>query len=416
MKKICIFTNTFYPEYGAAPNRLLHTALGLKNAGYQVEVITGIPNYPFGKFYNGYKAKFYFSENYQGIKINRFWLFPSHNDSSIHRFLTMFSLAFSVMLALPFFIRKKPDYILLQYPPVALAFPAIIYKKLTKAKFIVNVSDLWPLAIQDMGYTSHNSIFYRLLYKLEKITYNQADLLLAQSNEIKAYLQSSDKKREVLLFRTAVDCAKFKPANNSKKSDKPIQIIYAGVLGLAHGIYDLCKQIDLAHNNVKLSIYGEGFEKKKIASFIKSTPQKNIELNSMIDQQQLIKKMQEADIILIAQKTRIYGTVPSKIYEAMALGKPVLFHGAGEGADIIRQADCGLISHPSDFEQLNKNLNTLLKCNIIVRENMGKRGREAALKYYNRKIQLNNLINTLKSVELGKSNTNPQKFYAKNIL
>lgn|GEM_PF-199552 len=415
MKKIFFLTNTFYPEYGAATNRLLHTALGLQEAGYKIEVITGIPHYPFGKFYKGYKRKFYQKQTYKGINIHRFWLFPSHNDALLHRVFTMFSLAFAVLLAMPFLKKKTPSYIFLQYPPVAMVFPALVLKKLTKAKLIVNVSDLWPVAIEELGFTSQKSFLYLFLKKLEQFTYKKADLLLAQSSEIKAYLETRNQNASVLLYRTAVDCEIFKPKVNNESRQKTIKVVYAGVLGVAHGIYRLCKMLEFPQENLEFHIYGDGFEKQKIERYLKKHPNKPIFLHSMVPQEKLVDLMQGADLVLISQKTRIYGTVPSKIYEALALAKPIIFHGAGEGAEIIRKADAGLVSHPNDFKQLNLNLALLANAQFSFRKKMGDRGRLSAINDFDRKIYVNNLIKTLKHLELGDVKPNKAETHAKDI-
>ena len=416
MKKIFFLTNTFFPEHGAAPNRLLNTALGLQKAGYKVEVLTGIPNYPYGKFYKGYKSKFYQKESYQGITIHRFWLYPSHSDSYFERFLTMFSLAVSTVLAIPILSLKNVQYLFLQYPPIAMVFPTLLLKKITKAKLIVNVSDLWPIAIEELGFTKQKSLVYWAMKKIEKKAYKEAELLLAQSNEIKAYLETITNKSNILLYRTGVDTSLFK--NECIKTDgtKKIKIVYAGVLGVAHGISQLCKHIKLPNNSVELHIYGEGFERKEIENHIKENQVSNIFLHKMYAQKELPEHLLAADIILIAQKTRIYGTVPSKIYDAMAMAKPILFHGAGEGEEIIRNVGCGLISKPSDFSKLNKNLKTLVESSQSFRDKMGKKGRKAAIEKFDRKIYLNSLIKALKELELSKVPFIKNQTYAKNTI
>ena len=184
----------------------------------------------------------------------------------------MFSLAFSVLMAMPFLKKKAPAYIFLQYPPVAMVFPALLLKKLTKAKLIVNVSDLWPVAIEELGFISQKSFLYLFLKKLEQYTYKKADLLLAQSSEIKAYLETRKQNTSVLLYRTAVDCEIFTPNIKHVTEQKTIKIIYAGVLGVAHGIYRLCEKLNFPNQSVEFHIYGDGFEKQKIEIFLKKFP------------------------------------------------------------------------------------------------------------------------------------------------
>lgn len=382
MARVFIFTNTFPPEFGAAASRLFDLAKGLQEAGHEVEVFTGMPHYPKGKIENVYRSKLFLKEQIRGISVRRHWVYPTHNKKRLSRLLSMISLAVSVFKSSLYIFKHTPDVVLAQYPPMALPFSARFFAKLSNAKFIVTVSDLWPKAIHDLGVMDKKSRSYRILLWLEKQLYQSTDLCLAQSAEIADYIIQKT-QAPVLLYRTGVNCEQFLPKLTFDDQPK-LRVVYTGVLGIAHGLLNLCKSVNFAELGAELHIYGDGYEKKRIEKFLTTYPDRGIQLHDPVANYEIPAILAKYDTALIAQSTRIYGTVPSKMYEALAVGLPILFHGAGEGAGIIEDIQAGLVSQPQNFDDLKENLLSLKQMTISEREAMGVRGREMAISQFNR--------------------------------
>ncbi len=390
MLKISILTNTFPPEFGAAPSRLFDMAKAFLNAGYDVDVLTGMPNYPSGKMSYYYRRKIFSKEILAGIPVRRHWIYPAYSDKKFTRFFSMLSLAVSLLISLPYVLKRKPDVIITQYPPIFSPITAYFFAKLTGAKFILNVSDIWPSAIFDLGLMSKN-VLYKLLSCLEKKLYKSAVLCLGQSKEIVTHIQCLT-HTEVMLFRTGVDCDFFKPRNYTSYHKKTTALVYAGVLGVAHGILAICQSIDFLALNAEFHIYGDGFEKDRIIAWIKQFPKLGIFYHGAIRSEHIPQTLIQYRAVLIAQKAKVYGTVPSKMYEAMALGMPILFSGSGEGADMVRQYQCGLVSEPTDFETLKENIRRLSGAGSKSLKAMGVNGRRLAVDKFDRKKQIKGLL------------------------
>lgn len=397
--KIAIFTHTFPPEFGAAPSRLADMAKGLSKAGYEVEVFTGMPNYPQGKIYSEYNYKSFKKENTEYFKIHRHWIFPIKSNRKIHRLINMLSIALSVFKSLPYLLKLKPDLYIIQYPPIVLPIVVWFFSKLTKSLLFVNVSDLWPSAIIDLGKMERGAV-YNFLLRLEKFIYSKADYCLAQSEEISHYIRNVGQKN-VLLYRTGADVKLFKP--NEKKSieenTRRLKILYVGVLGLAHNLYELIRKVDFEGLEVELHIYGDGFEKANIEEYIQQNLLKYIFLHKPISQIEVAELVGHFDISLVCQKSYVKGTLPSKLYEAMASGKPVLFHGAGEGATIVKETDCGLVSEPSNFKKLEENIILLKNETKETLKKIGLRGRKKAVEEFDRNLQIQKLVTLIGKFE-----------------
>ena len=397
MAKIHLFTNYFPPETGAAAFRLSDMVKGLTTANHKVEVFTAMPNYPKGKIFEKYRGKWFFKETQENITIRRYWIYASHSAKKLPRFLNMFSLAFSTLYSFFYILKAKPDIIIVQYPPVALPLLGLLFAKLTKAKFIVNVSDIWPSAIADLG-VMKKGFFYKILDNIETFLYQNATLCLGQSEEILQHIHSKSKS-PTLLYRTSADCELFSQKQDYQLENNKLKIIYAGVMGIAHSLLQLCKNIDFSTLNAELHIYGDGFEKLQIAAFLTQNPNRGIYLHSIIPFQEMPQLLQQHDAALISQKTKVFGTVPSKMYEALAIGLPVLFNGLGEGATIIREQKAGYISNPNNYNELIENIETLKNTTIAAREKVGNNGRNAALQFFNRKDFVLRLVKKITEIE-----------------
>lgn len=344
---------TFYypPEMGAAPNRLLEMVRGLEKLGNKVSIVAAMPNYPTGKIFPEYKGKFSSKEFLEGREIKRLWLYTSNSKKSIPRILSMVSFAFTSIFSLGFLKKKNLDYLIVESPPLPLAWTGRWLAKFSGAKFVLNISDLWPLSAKELGAISDGKL-YHLIEKLESYVYRKSFIATGQSQEITDYIGSHGAKKP-LLFRNGVDCTRFEGLNKQKGSeDKPLQIIYAGLLGYAQGIADICKNINFKALGAEFHIYGTGGEREVIESFIKKHPENGIVYHGVVSRDELPSVLVNADVTIIPLVTHIFGAVPSKIYEAMAAGLPIIFMGKGEGASIIKENKLGFVVDPKDYDSL----------------------------------------------------------------
>lgn len=348
MQEILIITSYYPPESGAASNRIHHLADGLSKKDFKVSVITPLPNYPTGRIFEKYKGTFKKTSVENNIKVHRLWLYASNSKNKILRLFAMISYSLSLVC---FFITNKiPNTVIVQSPPLLVAFTSMLFLKRKKRNLILNVSDLWPIAGLELGAFKKN-FSYGLLEKIERINYKRADVILGQSEEILAHVTSIFPGKETILYRNYPD---FKPPLLSDTGDKSkkIKIVYAGLLGIAQGIHKLCE--NLVYDTIEFHIYGGGAEQLKIEEFIQKNPDLPIIYHGSVSRDELHSALMRYDVTIIPLLNRIYGSVPSKIFEYARLGLPMLYFGGGEGEGIIESCELGWIAESSNYQDLNR--------------------------------------------------------------
>ncbi|WP_417238543.1 glycosyltransferase family 4 protein [Bizionia sp.] len=355
MKKILIITSYFPPETGAASNRIFHLATGLENQNFKVSVITPLPNYPKGRVFDDYRGKFKQTSTEKNVTIHRLWLYASNSKNKLLRLFTMIS--YSISLIWFFIWNKIPETVIVQSPPLLVAFTCMLCLQRKKRKLVLNVSDLWPIAGLELGAFKKN-FSYKMLEKIERFNYKKADLVLGQSQEILVHVKSLFPEKATFLYRNYPDFELPELKEPSISGDK-ITIVYAGLLGIAQGIYKLCESLD--YSNIEFHIYGGGAEKEKIVQFISENPDLPIVYHGEVTRSELHNALLCYDITIIPLLNRIYGSVPSKIFEYAKLGLPMLYFGGGEGEDIIQQHQLGWIAEAGNYSYLNKTIQSLGK-------------------------------------------------------
>ena len=353
-KKIKIITSFFPPEKGAASHRILTTAKELSSFGFDVSVITTLANYPTGKLFDGYKNMLYKKEKIEGIDCIRCWVFPSNSNNPIIRILSMLSYCFSLLFTIPSLFLNKPDIIFVQTPPLLPGITGVLISKLLRIKVVLNVSDIWPLTAVELGVMRHKSFSFRLFSEIEKIMYRLSDAIIGQSNETCSYLkQKSDKP--ILLYRNLTK-PNFNQIVNEQVLNFKKKIVYAGLLGFAQGVFNICKNIDFKSLNVEFHVFGDGIEKSLIENFIQQNSECNIFLNQTITKDEMQKKLLSYDATIIPLTKNIYGAFPSKITMAMAAGLPIFFSGDGEGFKIVDEFNLGYVSEAGNLNTLERNI------------------------------------------------------------
>ncbi|WP_321539718.1 glycosyltransferase family protein [Flavobacterium piscinae] len=169
--------------------------------------------------------------------------------------------------------KKTPKKIIVQSPPLLLSFISVFTLSFKSKKIILNVSDLWPLAAIELGVIKINSISHKFLCFLERFIYKKATLILGQSDEIIAHVRSIYPAKNCYLYRNFPD-HKTAEFGLTTTLDEPIKIFYAGLLGVAQGVFELCKQINLESLPVELHLFGDGAEKNNLKIIFKTTPRK----------------------------------------------------------------------------------------------------------------------------------------------
>jgi glycosyltransferase involved in cell wall biosynthesis len=389
MREILIISNYYPPEKGAAANRIEQLALKLHQNNYKVSVVCPLGNYPEGRLFKEYQGKFSVTENRENITVKRLWIYPSVSKNVFIRLLSVLSFSLSLFFYLLF--KKTPEKVVVQSPPLLLSFISVFILSLKNKKVILNVSDLWPLAAIELEALKKNSFSHKISLFLERFIYKKATLILGQSNEIITHIHSLFPKKICFLYRNFPD-HQVENLDLITEETKTITIYYAGLLGVAQGVMELCEKIELEGLNIEFHIFGDGAEKNQIEALISSRTEQKIFFHGMLNRKELHEKLKWFDIAIVPLKTRIYGSVPSKIFEYSSLGFPILYFGGGEGENIVSDNNLGWIAVVGDYQDLNKILDEISKLTKSELEEMKKRIFINSQNNFNLNYQVKNLI------------------------
>lgn len=355
--KILIVSGYYFPEVGAAPSRIANMAKGLKKKGHQVEVLTCMPNYPKGRIFKGYRGKITKTETLDGITIHRYWTYATISKSAIKRFLSMFALSITMFAFLSKrSLIKKYDRVIIQSPPILIAYSAMVmFKKVYSKTVLLNVSDLWPGTAIQLGAFTTQSKAYKVMSYCEKFIYRNADAVIGQSNETLNHILKMFPDKRTFLYRNLQPKTVMNSAEAKTKGAK-LKIVYAGLLGVPQDMYKLITKVDFKACGAELHIYGSGVQQHQITKFAAKSD--CIFYHGTKSKEEINREILKYDLSIIPLVVDIYGAVPSKIFDIIPAGIPLLFSGNGEGAQIVKEYQLGLVSEANDYKMLSANIST----------------------------------------------------------
>jgi glycosyltransferase involved in cell wall biosynthesis len=384
--RILILTQYYLPETGAPQNRLSSLAAHLVCFGNEVEVLTAMPNYPKYKVFPEYKGKFYCKETIDGIPVHRSSIYVSRNKALIKRLANYFSFVSSSWYSAG--RRIKPvDVIICESPPLFLGITAVMLKRKWKCKLVFNVSDLWPESAEKMGIIKNRAIIKRS-YKLANWIYRNANLITGQTQGIIETIRQMQPQKKLFWFPNGVDLAKFNNHTPQQTNGDKFTLLYAGIIGHAQGLEIILQAADQLKQQTDIHFYviGDGPVKETLIELKQRLQLCNI---TFIDNQPSEKIMQwlhscDAYIVPLRKLDLFKGAIPSKLFEPLALGKPILLGVEGEAKELfIDQAKGGLFYEPENAYELTKAITTLYNNRQLAAE-FGNSGRDYVNTYFRR--------------------------------
>ena len=389
--KICIHTQYYLPEIGAPQARLSELAKFLNKNDNEITILTSLPNYPTGKIFDGY-PNFYKEEEIDGIKVIRSFIYPSKSKKIIPRLLSYFSFVISSLIIGIIKISKQ-DIILTESPPLFLGFSGFFLSKIKGAKWVFNVSDLWPETAVSLGIIK-KGFGLSISKKLEEFFYKSSWLITGQSRGIVKNIKQRFPYLNVYRYSNAVDTDKYNPASTGAffsqfKTKKKIKIVYAGLHGMAQGldqIIDSLKYLETSHfSKFHIFFIGDGPEKEFLIN--KSNEITNCPISFIAPQPKATMPQiwASSDIAIIPLKKYILGAVPSKLYEAMSSSIPIIMISSGESKKIVNESDSGITVNPGNLKGISHSISRLI-VDKDLRERMGNNGRKYVTKHFRRSV------------------------------
>lgn len=389
MSRLLILTQYYPPEMGAPQVRLSELAARLGGLGWEVEVLTALPNYPQGRIHPGYPKLRPRVDDVAGVRTVRVPLFPS-KGGFVARLVCYLSFVASAALLGPRLCRR-PDLLLVESPPLFLGWAGRWLSWRFRAPYVLNVSDLWPESAIRLGVVARDSLPARLAERLERSLYRHAAGLTGQSSEIVQHLARRSTGVPVELVTNGVDPDRFGPHRETAEAvallgaeDGPV-FVYAGLLGHAQG---LDRVLDLAASLPpempgRIVLVGGGPREEHLARRVAAQGISRVRLVPAQPRERVPELLAAADAALVPLGVELPGAVPSKIYEAMASGLPILLLASGEPARRVEEAGAGL-AVPLDDEAGAREAFRRLATDRELARRLGEAGRRAAETVYHR--------------------------------
>tara|TARA_Y200000002_G_scaffold120137_1_gene98477 strand:- start:1092 stop:2297 length:1206 start_codon:yes stop_codon:yes gene_type:complete len=373
--RILFLTDNFPPETNAPATRTYEHCKKWVKMGYQVTVITCFPNFPKGKVFEGYTNKLYQKENIDGINVVRVWSYITENNGFFKRIIDYVSYAFTSFI---FGLFIKKDLIIATSPQFFTALSGRMLSLFKRIPWVMEVRDLWPDSIAAVGSMNKNSKVFKILKKIENHLYKTASKIIVVTDSFKNYLINEHKilPEKIGVFKNGIIINNLnKPKLNDvialKESlglENKIVISYIGTHGLAHGLKFILDSISkISNQNLHFLFIGDGAEKQKLIKYSKTLDSKNFTFLKSVTKSEIPLYIDISDYSLVNLKKSddFKNVIPSKIFENIAMYKPILLGVEGESKKLINDYRVGVCFEPENEKSFLNALDDIQGLDIV---------------------------------------------------
>ncbi|MDF2801236.1 MAG: capsular polysaccharide biosynthesis protein Cps4F [Anaerocolumna sp.] len=355
--KILFICQYYYPDQF----KINDICSGLVEQGYEITVLTGLPNYPSGVIEKEYKNLNKRVEIIDGVKVIRSWLI-GRGQGNIKLALNYLSFAFSASIK-SLFIKKDFDLIFVyQLSPVTMALPGILLRKITRKPLILYCFDLWPESVVS-GSISTESFIYKVLLKVSSWIYRQADMILTSSKQFEQYFNNTLGIHNELNYFPIYAESLFD--NIGKNDDNNVNFVFAGNIGEMQSVETIVYAANELREdkNIKIHIVGDGSSRKSCEQLSTSLHLDNVIFygHRPITEMPIFYEIADAFLVTLKDNRFISYTLPGKVQTYMASGKPIIGAINGETKVIIEEANCGLCALAEDYKELANIIRRFIK-------------------------------------------------------
>ena len=399
---ILIVTPHFYPENF----RINDFAIEFNKRGHNISVLTAIPDYPKGKFYDGYGVFKNNRETYNGINIYRAPLIPRGSGSNLRLALNYISFVVGGIFTSLFMLKNEFDIVFVFEPsPITVGIPAIFIKKIKKIPLCFWVLDLWPESIVSAGNLEKTSFIPKVLDPVVKFIYKHSDKILVSSNGFVDSVENKGISRDKIEFFPQWAEPIFKPikTNEYLLGDIPkdsFKIMFAGNIGSGQDIPSIIKaaQILKEYGYIKFIILGDGSEKEYLVQKVKELNLSDtIYYLGSYPVKEMANFYYHADMMLLILRDELVYSyiVPAKLQSYLASKKPVAAMINGEAADIIKRSKCGVVVNAEDYKAFAEGIIKISKTPDLYLDEMKHNGFAYYEKTFEKKMVIDSFLESV---------------------
>lgn len=388
--RVILLTQWFDPE---PQIKGLLFARRLTELGFEIEVVTGFPNYPGGKLYPGYRIRRLQREEIEGVAITRLPLYPSHDRSKIRRALNYVSFMLSAWFYLTFMARRA-DVVYVYHPPITVGLAAVLSQLARRRPIVIDIQDMWPDTLRATGMVSSDRLIH-FIGKICNIVYRRCDIIVAQSKGFRELLveRGIPAERIHVVYNWADETA----IGETSRTTTPIEfsggerfrVLFAGNLGTAQAldsVLDAARILQTTDAPIEFCLLGDGVEAARLKQRAQFERLDNVRFLPRVSMEAVGSYLAAADCLLVHLRADpLFSiTVPSKTQAYMAAGRPLLMAVEGEAAELVQESGGGLAIAPENSQALVEALLQMASWTPAQRDATGAK----AAKYYNEHLSL----------------------------
>ena len=389
--KILYVSQYFPPEMGAPSARVYELSREWVRLGHDVTVLTGFPNHPVGVVFEGYRGEWVRRETVDGIKVVRIPIYAAANKGFFRRVLNYTSFWISAS-TFGLFLTRRPDVLIGTSPQFLTAVAALFLSFVKRVPFVFEVRDLWPRSIVEVGAMKKDSFVIKVLERIERFLYKHADYIVPVTDSFVQEIGAHGvPPGRMSVVTNGVDLALFKPRQRDESRaalglPSGFLVTYVGTHGMAHGldlVLDVAKRVK--DEGIRFLLVGEGAEKARLKARAAAEKIDNVTFWDQQPRDRVAQIYGASDLCLVLLRDLpLFNTViPSKIFEFMGAGRPILTTVNGESRGIVERAGAGAFSPPENAEALIQAIETMQREPGRL-ASMGQKGREFVEQHYSR--------------------------------
>ena len=409
-----LYVSQYYPPEACAPATRVDcfTREWVRN-GAEVRVLTGFPNHPEGIVHAEYKQAWrhgFVREEREGVKVYRTWLYPSANRRLWGRGANFASFAASAALAGPC-VAPRDGVVIATSPQILVGVSGWVTGTLRFLPWVFEVRDLWPESLVGVGQANANSLLYRNVGRIAHFLYRHSTHLVVDGEWKRRHLiHQGIEERRISVIRNGIeedfcwhpDSAEARLARLQVRQELGLRdefvLLYAGTLGMAHGLETVLQAAERLRDrrDIVFLLMGAGAERGQLYKLAEGLRLPNARLLEKQPRERISAFLAAADACLVPLRNQevFKSAIPSKMFEAMAAGKPVILGVEGEAKEILLASRAGLAVRPEDPEAMVAAI-LRLRNDLSLCHALGRNGRHSVMEKYLRRTEAAKYLNLL---------------------
>lgn len=403
--KILFLSHYFPPEVNAPASRTFEHCRVWAAHGHEVTVLTCVPNHPAGQVYPGYHNGLLQRDGRAGIDVRRMWTFLAQNKGFLRRTLNYTSYLVMATLVAPFLPRT--DVVVSTSPQFFCGLAGYLVSRLKRAPWVLEIRDIWPESIVAVG-AMKKSLWIRLLEGLESFAYRKADHIVSVTDSFCSHIEARGGRPEkISVIKNGVDLTFFSPQVSATDIaeelglSRKFVVSYVGTHGVSHGLETVLEAARLLQGvpDIVFLLVGDGARREALLRQRDDMQLTNV---IMLEQQSKVRMpgiwaATSLSLVLLRDQPLFRSVIPSKIFESMAMMKPIILGVQGESQALVEASGAGLCIAPENARELASAVREL-RADPERRAAMGAAGRAWAERNADRRLLAQRYEDLLASV------------------